>query len=74
MQVFGKIVFPMNVVDDQVLIKEDGFPTYHLASIVDDFESNITHIIRGDEWYERKKERKKHLLALGYHPHRNMFF
>ncbi len=36
--------------DDFVIIKTDGFPTYHLASVVDDHNSNITHVIRGDEW------------------------
>jgi glutamyl-tRNA synthetase len=36
--------------DDQVLIKADGFPTYHLASVVDDHEMGITHIVRGEEW------------------------
>lgn len=37
-------------VDDQVLIKSDGFPTYHLANVVDDHEMGITHVIRGEEW------------------------
>jgi len=36
--------------DDQVLIKSDGFPTYHLAAVVDDHEMEITHVIRGEEW------------------------
>ena len=36
--------------DDQVLIKEDGYPTYHFAVIVDDHEMGITHVVRGDEW------------------------
>lgn len=37
-------------VDDQVLLKSDGFPTYHLANVVDDHLMNITHVIRGEEW------------------------
>ncbi len=37
-------------VDDQVLIKSDGFPTYHLANVVDDHLMEITHVIRGEEW------------------------
>ena len=46
----GKIsVFSRNV-DDKVLIKSDGFPTYHLASVVDDYLMGITHVIRGEEW------------------------
>lgn len=38
------------LVDDQVLIKSDGFPTYHLANVVDDHLMGITHVIRGEEW------------------------
>ncbi len=36
--------------DDQVIVKADGFPTYHLASVVDDHEMGITHVVRGEEW------------------------
>ncbi|BEP30151.1 glutamate--tRNA ligase [Helicovermis profundi] len=46
----GKVTFNTNDVDDQVLIKTDGFPTYHLAVIVDDHFMGITHVIRGEEW------------------------
>lgn len=46
----GKIKFNTNEVDDQVLIKSDGIPTYHFAAVVDDHLMNITHIFRGDEW------------------------
>ena len=46
----GHVSFRTDTIDDQVLIKSDGFPTYHLASIVDDHESEITHVIRGEEW------------------------
>lgn len=37
-------------VQDQVLLKSDGFPTYHLANVVDDHLMKISHVIRGDEW------------------------
>jgi glutamyl-tRNA synthetase len=37
-------------VDDQVLLKSDGFPTYHLANVIDDYSMKITHVIRGEEW------------------------
>jgi glutamyl-tRNA synthetase len=37
-------------VDDQILLKSDGFPTYHLANVVDDHLMDITHVIRGEEW------------------------
>ena len=38
------------MVDDQVLVKSDGFPTYHLANVIDDHLMEITHVIRGEEW------------------------
>ena len=46
----GRISVPWADVDDQVLLKSDGFPTYHLANVVDDHLMKITHVIRGDEW------------------------
>lgn len=49
-QVKGEIRCPWADVDDQVLLKADGFPTYHLANVVDDHLMGITHVIRGDEW------------------------
>ncbi len=46
----GKIVINTDDMDDQVLLKADGFPTYHLAVVVDDYLMKITHVIRGEEW------------------------
>jgi glutamyl-tRNA synthetase len=46
----GRCIYPWADVDDQVLLKSDGFPTYHLANVVDDHLMQITHVIRGDEW------------------------
>jgi glutamyl-tRNA synthetase len=46
----GRITYPWADVDDQILLKSDGFPTYHLANVVDDHLMEITHVIRGDEW------------------------
>lgn len=46
----GSIKFESNGLDDQVLLKSDGFPTYHLAVVVDDHLMKITHVIRGEEW------------------------
>ena len=46
----GSVEFDTNLLDDQVLIKTDGYPTYHLANVVDDHLMNITHVIRGEEW------------------------
>lgn len=55
----GRITCPWADVDDQVLLKSDGFPTYHLANIVDDHLMEITHVIRGDEWMSSTP---KHIL------------
>lgn len=46
----GKVTINSNEIDDQVLMKSDGFPTYHLAVVVDDHLMKITHIVRGEEW------------------------
>lgn len=46
----GKITISTNEVDDQVLMKSDGYPTYHLGVVVDDYLMEITHIIRAEEW------------------------
>ncbi len=46
----GEIKFLSDNVDDQILIKSDGYPTYHLAVVVDDHLMNITHVIRGEDW------------------------
>lgn len=48
--IHGDITIPNDSVDDQVLMKSDGFPTYHLAVVVDDHLMEITHVMRGDEW------------------------
>ncbi len=49
-EIRGKIEFDSNTIDDQVLVKSDGFPTYHLAVVVDDYLMKITHVVRGEEW------------------------
>ena len=46
----GRIEVPWAQLDDQVLIKSDGYPTYHLAAIADDHDMAITHVIRAEEW------------------------
>lgn len=46
----GWVVVNTNNLDDKVLFKSDGMPTYHLANIIDDHTMNITHVIRGEEW------------------------
>ena len=46
----GEVRISSNILDDKVLYKSDGMPTYHLANIVDDHTMEITHVIRGEEW------------------------
>ncbi len=46
----GEVTFNTQDLDDQVLVKQDGFPTYHLAVVVDDHNMEITQVIRGEEW------------------------
>ncbi|MFH1253540.1 MAG: glutamate--tRNA ligase [Candidatus Uhrbacteria bacterium] len=48
--VYGHVKFENKDIDDQVLLKSDGFPTYHLAVVIDDHMMEISHIIRADEW------------------------
>ena len=49
-KILGHISFPTNDIDDQILIKSDGFPTYHLAVVVDDYLMKINCVMRGMEW------------------------
>ena len=49
-QLRGEVKFENAQIDDQVLLKTDGFPTYHLANVVDDHLMEITHVIRAEEW------------------------
>jgi glutamyl-tRNA synthetase len=55
----GEIPFQNTEIDDQVLMKSDGFPTYHLANVVDDHLMGITHVMRAEEWIPSTP---KHLL------------
>lgn len=59
----GEITFDSSVVDDQVLLKSDGFPTYHLAVVIDDHLMNITFMVRGEEWLSSSP---KHILLYRY--------
>ncbi len=64
----GEIIFQSDLIDDQVLLKSDGFPTYHLANVVDDHLMRISHVIRGEEWLSSTP---KHILlyeAFGWSP------
>ena len=69
-EVRGEVSFDTSEVDDQVLVKSDGMPTYHLANVVDDHAMGITDVIRGEEWLPSVP---KHVLlyrALGWTPPR----
>lgn len=59
----GVVSFNSAGLDDQVLIKSDGLPTYHLANVVDDHTMEITHVIRGEEWLSSAP---KHILLYEY--------
>ncbi|MDP3245103.1 MAG: glutamate--tRNA ligase [bacterium] len=64
----GQVSFENKLIDDQVLLKSDGYPTYHLANVVDDHLMNISHVIRGEEWLPSTP---KHILlyqAFGWTP------
>lgn len=64
----GDVSINARNVDDQILVKSDGYPTYHLASVVDDHLMEITHVIRGEEWLPSTP---KHVLlyeAFGWEP------
>jgi len=60
--VHGHIEWQADTIEDQVILKSDGFPTYHLAVVIDDHVMEISHIMRGDEWVASVP---KHLLIYG---------
>lgn len=59
----GSVRIDTYEIDDQILLKSDGFPTYHLANVVDDHFMEITHVIRGEEWLSSVP---KHVLLYQY--------
>ena len=64
----GDVTVNPSTLDDFVILKSNGFPTYHLANVVDDHEMEVTHVLRGDEWLPSAP---RHLLlyeALGHKP------
>ena len=62
----GDIVFENSKIDDQVLLKADGFPTYHLANVVDDHLMGITHVIRAEEWISSTPKHIQLYKAFGW--------
>lgn len=67
-EVKGRTVVPWADVDDQILLKSDGFPTYHLANVVDDHLMQISHVIRGDEWMSSTPKHLYLYEAFGWTP------
>ena len=64
----GEVTFENTKIDDFILLKSDGYPTYHLASVVDDHEMQISHVLRAEEWLSSAP---RHLMLydkLGYKP------
>jgi len=64
----GDVKFAHNTIDDFILLKSDGYPTYHLANVVDDHSMEITHVLRAEEWLSSTP---RHLLlyqSLGFEP------
>jgi len=59
----GKITFENKLIDDQILLKSDGFPTYHLAVVIDDNLMKISHVIRAEDWISSTP---KHVLLYKY--------
>lgn len=62
-EVRGEVSIAYEILDDQILVKSDGFPTYHLANVVDDHLMGISHVIRGEEWLPSTP---KHILLYNY--------
>lgn len=62
----GEISYENRVLDDFVILKSDGYPTYHLAHVVDDHAMAITHVTRGDEWIPSTPRHVRLFEALGY--------
>ena len=62
----GEVVLPNTMSDDQVLLKSDGMPTYHLANVVDDHLMGITHVIRAEEWISSAPKHLRLYEAFGW--------
>lgn len=62
----GELEFDNTLVDDQVLLKSDGYPTYHLANVVDDHLMGVTHVIRAEEWISSLPKHAQLYRAFGW--------
>ncbi len=66
----GNVVLPNDQSDDQVLLKSDGLPTYHLANVVDDHLMQVSHVIRAEEWIPSTPKHLRLYEAFGWQPPR----
>ncbi|MDO8473455.1 MAG: glutamate--tRNA ligase [Dehalococcoidia bacterium] len=64
----GQVTFENRIMDDFVIMKSDGFPTYHLASIVDDHAMRISHVLRAEEWLSSTPKHMLLYAAFGWQP------
>lgn len=67
-QIYGKLTFKGHLIDDQVLMKSDGFPTYHLAHVVDDHLMKTDLVIRGEEWLSSLPKHLVLFQMIGWEP------
>jgi len=66
--IWGEVVFENNTIDDFVLLKSDGYPTYHLANVVDDHLMEISHVLRAEEWLSSTPRHRLLYQALEFEP------
>lgn len=66
--VFGEITIENKVLDDQILLKQDGMPTYNFANVIDDHTMNITHVVRGSEYLPSTPKYNLLYAAFGWQP------
>ena len=64
----GRVSFENHLIDDFVMLKSDGFPTYHLANVVDDHLMEISHVLRGEEWLPSTPRHLQLYQALSWEP------
>jgi glutamyl-tRNA synthetase len=66
--IWGDVTFSNNILEDLVLLKSDGYPTYHLANVVDDHEMKVTHVLRAEEWLSSTPYHVLLYRAMDYQP------
>jgi glutamyl-tRNA synthetase len=64
----GRVVFSNTLLDDLVLVKTDGYPTYHFANVIDDHLMKVSHVMRGDDWISSTPRHVVLYRALGWEP------